>query len=461
MARAIADRTRFLNNADLDANERQQLGLVFAHMPTSFEDEADYEAGQQFLNATAPFVAAGSATVARLEDERLKRAEDTFTKRFDKLGSVSPAVAAGWLPAMLRQETRILEKGGENSTLAPVLKSNERDINEIDRLQQAGDQAGAEALTARVQARLAARLSPGQEASRENRLRKLIDTWPLEKANRPGDVRAAYQKAGLGYLVDNLSDEALKFGSARAERRWSELLGKMQGWRSSDPPPMAVVRTTIGEMVSLGHFLGREAQVPKGILAQMDAATRARIQRTKDEEDRKRRIQQLHEDQFEYRKKRDAALDKLRADDRAARDAREQAKQSGVTGEKKRMFDRYFTLWTKQVVDKDTAEKTPYYPQQQRAAAFKSLKPLAREMRIDLSPWGGPDFSVLPPDHMPARPGGYGRGERPPVLPSAAGAAIAPPRSRPAPARKTAAPGFKPVRGMSTEELLREALGGK
>lgn len=425
MRTAVEARAKFLSQIpDLDPAIRQQLATTLGVLPSSFDDEDDYQSGQAFLRATTAFIPGGSLAAERVEDTRQQRSEKAYENLFKSVSTGSASVAASRLPALLKRERSLIQQHGETSNVVPTLEAHRADIGEIERLQKAGDVAGAEALAGRIQIRLANKVSPAQEAARETRLRKMIDSWPLEKANRPGDVRAAYQKAGLGYMVADLSDEALRFGSARAERRWSDLLGKMQAWKSGDPPPMAVVKATVGEMISLSRFMGREAAVPRDVLAQMDQATRARVKRIKDEEERKQRAEQFRTDQAAYRKQRDKIADQQRAQTQATKVAEKTAKEAEragkVTGDERTNFNRYLEVWRARRWDKDAEEWVFVHPQQRRQAAFEAMKPAARKIGFDARPWGGPNFNSAPKPQR--QPGG------PPLLPAYGGEPLPPPR---------------------------------
>jgi hypothetical protein len=227
----------------------------------------------------------------------------------------------------------------------------------------------------------------------------------------------------------------------------------MLGCKSRDPPPMAVVKTTVAEMVSLGKFLGREAAVPREILGQMGTATRARLARAKAEEERKAAAEERAEaaarrrdEEFRYRKTRDQIEDERYARARAEKAAKV---GSGIPPSEWKTWNSLKGIYDKvKPAYQGATEYVPFYEQKRRAATFEAMKRWSKRNHFDMTPWGGPDYSVAPPPHMPRKTTAPPARSAAPPRPGATTARTAPPAARvapsparPAPVKKSAAPG--------------------
>lgn len=178
------------------------------------------------------------------------------------------------------------------------LQGHEKDITDIQALRESAKtstdpefaaemNAAADMSQKTLRARMTGKLSPRDEATKEATVRKRLDSMnPLRIT--PKLVRDMYEQAGIGYLVKDLPDKAIRFGDATLYKRLAQAKGQLAQWVNINP---AGQKLLLDEIDELQKKLKIDIEVPQEIKAQMTPYQTEQIERQKEESARKDRAE--------------------------------------------------------------------------------------------------------------------------------------------------------------------------
>jgi hypothetical protein len=382
-----------------DKNVEAAKNEALSNLPTDFSDEDAYARGQRLVQLAAQ-LSPGSGAGKTLEPDR-KYIKD----QINELGGSSPDLAVKVLPDILANEDQLgATAKASGRAFIPIVGASRDDIAAMQRLDQSHDPADkqkAADIAARILERVKKGLTPQAEQAALNGLRIDMDKMGLAQANDPKQVRAAYKRRGVDYLIKDVPDNQLpRYGSARAEREMTDWVMKFRNTTPDNPDARAFILRKVNE---LSKQAGSDLPVPPELFQSMTPAEKKRFefQQQKNQTDQAIKREQVRQGRVRL----DISLDRLKMQKKQALDKASRLDPLNPT-ERATFTSLLNKLYAGQR-DKYTHKWTPSLPDREREQVLAGVKRLAGKANLPLSAFGLSDDG----SPMPAGPGGSGTGQ--------------------------------------------------
>jgi hypothetical protein len=281
MVKLVADAKKFVDNYRGDEATRKALAGQLDLLPTSFDDETSYAAGQKFLDVVNPHRAGNSLASQTMDYQRIDRARTSYNNGWKSFieGKQSPSTAARTLVNLFQSENDLRGRlpAGEQADAPRNLEDWGEEIAGIEaalaKKTPEGRQEAAQ-LAEEVTSALVNQKSPQDMAAQTRLMLEVVGKLDPEKSQDKGYVARALRQAGLPDAAKRVLRDGVNFQGYNAKKELRILMGQASTYSTL---PRAARKLYTDQLIGAARATGQAVDIKPGDFQKFDPAAKLRL----------------------------------------------------------------------------------------------------------------------------------------------------------------------------------------